>query len=58
MKRQEIIEALKQGLQVYHKTNKQLVRVNLQGILYSYNYRNGMPYELTVNDFEDCFTGA
>lgn len=58
MKRQEIIEALKQGLKVYHKTNKQLIKVNSKGILYSYNYRNGMPYELTSNDFDDCFTGA
>ena len=58
MKRQEIIEALKQGLKVYHKTSMQLVKVNSQGILYSHNYRNGMPYELNNNDFYDCFTGA
>lgn len=58
MKKQEIIEALKQGLKVYHVTNKQLVKVNYQVILYSHNYRNGMPYELSTNDFYDCFTGA
>lgn len=58
MKKAEIIEALKQGLQVFHNSSKQIVKLSKDGILYSHNFRTGIPYELTVKDFEDCFNGS
>lgn len=58
MNKTEITQAIKQGLTVCHISNKQIVKLSKDNILYSHNQRTGLPYELTNSDFEDCFVSG